>query len=412
MGVLYFFGLQMELSVFLLNVVVMLGLALGIDFALLFVNRFRQELAQHDAETATRISVQTAGESIIFSGLCVFIGLAAMLFIRVDIFKVIALGGMTVVLFSILSALTLLPALLSLLGHRVNRLMILQRRARSYETSPDGIWLRFSRGVMKRPVLMALSALLLLLAAMIPIRNMDLRVPDTTSLPEHYESRVAYSLYEDTFLASQNATVVLLAQAPEAYNQPDAIQRLYQLQQKLKQDSYVVDQIESVFSLAGGVNAQQWQSMLQNPAAAPQIGPIKAAMLSGDLALLRVQLKGDNFAKATKAWVKSWEREDNGLQIKVGAMPSSIRKFSMKFPQELCTACFLFLARLSDTAVCLPLRAYPAEGHSDECPESVRDLWPARLDLPGRSAWDGAVEHCAVYPDFHLQHCLWIKHRL
>lgn len=89
----------------------------------------------------------------------------------------------------------------------------------------------------------------------------------------------------------------------------------------------MVDQIESVFSLAGGVNAQQWQSMLQNPAAAPQIGPIKAAMLSGDLALLRVQLKGDNFAKATKAWVKSWEREDNGLQIKVGGYA--------KFNQEI-----------------------------------------------------------------------------
>ncbi|MBJ6361953.1 MMPL family transporter [Paenibacillus sp. GCM10012307] len=353
MGVLYFFGLQMDLSVFLLNVIVMLGLALGIDFALLFVNRFRQELAQHSVEVATRISVQTAGESIIFSGLCVFIGLAGMLFIQVDIFKVIALGGMTVVLFSILSALTLLPALLSLLGHRINRFMVLRNRTRTSVSSPDGIWLRFSRNVMKRPVLMALSAFLLLLAAMIPIRNMDLRVPDTTSLPEHYESRIAYNLYEETFIASHHASIVVLAQAPESYSQQDALQRLYQLQQKLQKDPYV-EQVESIFTLAGGVNAEQWQAMMDSPAAVQQLAPIKEAMLSDNLALLRVQLKGDNFAKATKKWVKSWEREDNGLQLKIGGYA----KFNQEIFDEISTKAVYSLALIFGATYLVLLLAF------------------------------------------------------
>ena len=98
MGVVYFFHPYTELSIFILNVIPMIGLALSIDFALLFINRFKEEIQTKSVEQAIKITIQTAGRSVIFSGLCVFIGLAGMLFIQVDIFQNVALGGMAVVL--------------------------------------------------------------------------------------------------------------------------------------------------------------------------------------------------------------------------------------------------------------------------------------------------------------------------
>ncbi len=87
----------------------MLGLALSIDFALLFISRFREERVHSDLLEATTTTILTAGRSVIFSAFCVFIGLGAMLLIRVDIFQNIAVGGMIVVAMAVLSSVTLLP---------------------------------------------------------------------------------------------------------------------------------------------------------------------------------------------------------------------------------------------------------------------------------------------------------------
>ncbi|GGF91251.1 MMPL family transporter [Paenibacillus abyssi] len=321
MGVLYFFGLQMDLSIFLLNVVVMLGLALGIDFALLFVNRFRQELKHRSVHEAVRISVLTAGESIIFSGLCVFIGLAGMMFIQVDIFKVIALGGMTVVFFSILSAITLLPALLSLLGHRVNKLMVLKERP-----DKEGAWLRFSRIVMKRPIIMAAGALLILIVSMIPIRDMNLRVPGTDALPMSYESRVAYETYEATFLNEDSAKVVIIAETPEDVTTLSSLAALQTLNEKLAADPQV-STVESLFSLSGNLNAEQWAAVYSDPGTSAMLTPIVERLLSGNQTLLQVELNTGTYDEETKDWVREMDRDEEGVKLMVGGYP--------KFNQEI-----------------------------------------------------------------------------
>ncbi|XEC95399.1 MMPL family transporter [Paenibacillus tarimensis] len=321
MGVLYFFGLQIELSVFLLNVVVMLGLALGIDFALLFVNRFRQELKRASVEQAVVTSVLTAGESIVFSGMCVFIGLAGMLFIQIDIFKVIALGGMTVVFFSILSALTLLPALLSLLGSRINRLMVLKERP-----DQEGVWLRFSKFVMKRPVWMALSAFLLLAASLIPLRDITLRVPGTDALPSGYESRVAYELYEKTFLKKNAAHVILIAETADEATKRPSLDALYQLDKRLMEDPQV-SKVDSLFTLAGGLDAEQWDALYNNPETTGMLTPVVDRLISGKQTMLQVELNTGTYEESTKDWVRGWERELNGVSLKVGGYA--------KFNQEI-----------------------------------------------------------------------------
>ncbi|WP_416234869.1 MMPL family transporter [Priestia megaterium] len=145
MGVVYFFHPYTELSIFILNVIPMIGLALSIDFALLFINRFKEEIQTKSIEQAIKITIQTAGRSVIFSGLCVFIGLAGMLFIQVDIFQNVALGGMAVVFIAVFSALTLLPSILAILGTRINRLRILKVS----EQGGQSRWRSFATFVMK-----------------------------------------------------------------------------------------------------------------------------------------------------------------------------------------------------------------------------------------------------------------------
>ncbi len=119
MGILYFIGVDKELSIFVLNVAPMIGLALSIDFALLLVNRFREEVAKRTVKEAIAITYQTAGRAIVFSGLCVFVGLSGLFFFKIDYIQSVAISGMIVVIMSILFSLTLLPALLSLIGKRI-----------------------------------------------------------------------------------------------------------------------------------------------------------------------------------------------------------------------------------------------------------------------------------------------------
>ena len=106
LGILTLLGNTFNLSIFVLNIVPMLGLALSIDFALLFINRYREERANYSIAESVQIAIQTAGRSIIFSALCVMIGLGAMVVIDVEIFMNIALGGTIVVLLAVLTGLT------------------------------------------------------------------------------------------------------------------------------------------------------------------------------------------------------------------------------------------------------------------------------------------------------------------
>ena len=147
MGVVYFLGHSINLSIFVLNVVPMIGIALSIDFALLYINRFREELNHHSVEQAIKITNKTAGRAIGFSGLCVALGLSGMLVFKVDIFKSVAIGGIAVVVVSVLSALTFLPAILSILGHRINKAMILKRN-----DDVQAKWRSFATFVMKHPL--------------------------------------------------------------------------------------------------------------------------------------------------------------------------------------------------------------------------------------------------------------------
>jgi len=154
-----------ELSIFSLNLATMLGLGLGIDYSLFVVSRFREESALGaSVERAVAWSIATAGRAVLFSGATVMIGLLALLTFDITALRSMGIAGALVVGISILAALTLLPALLGMLGPRIDALAVAPLMASVFKPqAEDGFWHRLARFVMGRPVLVLVPLLTLLI---------------------------------------------------------------------------------------------------------------------------------------------------------------------------------------------------------------------------------------------------------
>jgi RND superfamily putative drug exporter len=195
LGVLSLLARVTSLSIFVMNVATLLGLAVGIDYALFMVGRFREELARGlTVAEAVETTVAHAGRSIFYSGLAVMVGLLGLMTFKYMALRSIGIGGALVVLFSVTAALTLLPALLALLGPRVNSLRVFWRPGHE-----GRFWRRWSRWVMRRPVgiLLGTSAVVLLFAW--PVLHIQVDVPSAVTLPERSESRQGYDVIQRQF---------------------------------------------------------------------------------------------------------------------------------------------------------------------------------------------------------------------
>ncbi len=152
-----------DVSTYAVNIVTLIGLGIAIDYSLFIVSRFREELANgRTVEEAVAVAMGTAGRAIAFSGLTVAIGLAAMLFYRGTFLVSMGICGAMVVAISVLLGLTFLPALLSVLGPRINRLSVPVLRPRPFG---QGMWHRIAVAVMRRPVIVLVPTVAVLLAA-------------------------------------------------------------------------------------------------------------------------------------------------------------------------------------------------------------------------------------------------------
>lgn len=306
-GSLFFFTQTMELSIFVLNAVAMIAIALGIDFSLLLVNRYREELAKGLAREAAIVrTVATAGRSILFSGLCVFVGLAGLLFIQVDVFQAIALGALIAVAGAVLSALTLLPSALYIVGDAINK----GRLIRTNETRSEVRWQKLARFVMKRPVAMTLVALLLLLPSLWFVRDLELNIPDADALPTSYESRAALERWDDVFGETSTDAVLLF----ETNDLTDSmiLDELTTLTDELNEDP-IVDNV-TTFLTASNLTAAEFQQLVQ--VAPEQLEAFERLVtLEGntDLALVNVSFDVPPSDKAAQAFVRDWR--DQGFDV-------------------------------------------------------------------------------------------------
>ncbi len=204
-----------DISIFAINLTTALGLGLGIDYALLMVSRFREELAGGSTVAhAVARTTATAGRTIAFSALTVAAALAAMLVFPVYFLKSFAYAGVGVTIFAAASALIVLPALLALLGHRVNSGRVPGIRPDRSPQAP--FWGRLARLVMRRPALTALPVIAVLLVMASPLLHVGFGTPDARVLPADNAAHQVSDILSTDFTTKPNVVEVLVTPTPSA----------------------------------------------------------------------------------------------------------------------------------------------------------------------------------------------------
>jgi RND superfamily putative drug exporter len=195
-----------DVSQYAINVVTLIGLAVAIDYSLFIVNRFRDELAAGKSrEDAIAVTMSTAGRAITFSGITVAIGLSAMLFFQGTFLASMGAAGGIVVALAVIYGLTFLPALLSVMGPRVDRLRVpfLGRR----RPEGTGAWHSMALWVMKRPLVVLLPALAVLVLAGSPFLQLRLANGDVDQLPPSNSARQGYDTLLRDFPGQDQTTI-------------------------------------------------------------------------------------------------------------------------------------------------------------------------------------------------------------
>jgi uncharacterized membrane protein YdfJ with MMPL/SSD domain len=209
-----------DVSIFALNLTTGLGLGLAIDYSLFVVSRYREEIARSGPGLeAMRRTMNTAGRTVLFSSLTVAAALASLLVFPQRFLYSMGLGGAMVALLAATISLTVLPAVLALLGNRVNALApgFLQRRAERDAThTEDGFWYRLSRFVMRRPIGVATATAALLLILGIPFYSLKFTSVDAQVLPESASARQVDDVMRAEFPPFRDTPYLLLVEHANA----------------------------------------------------------------------------------------------------------------------------------------------------------------------------------------------------
>lgn len=250
-----------DVSVFALNLVTGLGLGLGIDYALLVINRFREELGRGaDTATAVRRTVATAGRTVVVSGLTVATTLIALAFYPMYFLRSFAYGGVAVVLLAVAATVILLPAVLMLLGPRINAWRVTRR---DLIPRDEGIWARIARQVMHRPWPVLLVVVPLLLALAWPALHARFGLVDERVLPRTDSAAVASALLQDRFEGNESSPVEILIPASASATADDLaaeIAALPDVVRVLTADSVVIDgAVVAPNPLPQGYTAAEWK---------------------------------------------------------------------------------------------------------------------------------------------------------
>lgn len=206
-------GQAFELSFFIVNMITMMGLALSIDYTLIVVQRFREErTAGREILDAVTVAGATATRAVLFSGLTVIVALSGMLLVPSTIMRSLGGGAILVAFASVLAALTLLPAVLRLLGDRVNK----GRIPTAHPGREPKVWAAVARSVIRRPAIAAGVGLAVLLALAAPTLGMRLTFPGLDSLPEDNTIRQAQDILVEDFGWGRSGTVIAIENASGA----------------------------------------------------------------------------------------------------------------------------------------------------------------------------------------------------
>jgi RND superfamily putative drug exporter len=206
--VMYLLTLFTGVSIFALNLITGLGLGLGIDYSLLIVNRFREELhAGKSVDEAIKRTVSTAGKTVFYSGLTIVITLASLMLFPLMFLKSFGYAGVTVVIMAVLGSLVALPALLAILGKNIDKAVI---RKSAITPKEDGRWAQTARFVMRRPLAVVVLSLVFLSILAAPINNIVFSQVDSRVLPANNPAAFASKIISDRFPGQEGNPVEIV----------------------------------------------------------------------------------------------------------------------------------------------------------------------------------------------------------
>ncbi len=312
------------LSIFVLNITTLFGLGLGVDYSLFMVSRFREELAHgRNVEEAVAITVATAGRAVIFSGLTVSIGLAGLIFFRINFLRSVGMAGVMVVLLAVLAAITLLPASLSIIGTRINafpvRLPRLWRRTSGAATSTlspspaaplandhHGFWYQLSHVVMRYPLQVFVPVFILLIALGLPFLGVRFSAPDASILPPDVPSRAAFDLLAKRFNDRETTPILLAVQTPGDVLTATNIRNLYNYVRRIQADPRVA-RVDSIVSADPRYTLEQYELVYTHPQqiSDPYLSAFLKPSVSGNTTMILVISKYGMLDQRSQALVQT-----------------------------------------------------------------------------------------------------------
>jgi len=257
-----------DMSVFVLNIVTLLGIGLGIDYSLFFTSRFREQLAAGDSvEQAVATAQATAGTAILFSGVTSLIGLASLTAFEFMMLRSVGIGAVIVITAAIFAALTLMPAVLGILGPRINAFRVIPP---FLSRTDRDMWGTLSRWVMARPLMVAVPTVLFLLLLASPVRGIRLGTVDATILPPELESRRGFDILRDEFGLLNQTQIPVAYVFDEAEDtdplSPGNLERLYAFGRALEGLDEVT-QVRSIVNMSPDLDASTYAMLYRVPEA-------------------------------------------------------------------------------------------------------------------------------------------------
>ncbi|HEX6032561.1 MAG TPA: MMPL family transporter [Tepidiformaceae bacterium] len=276
-----------DVSIFAVNIVSVLGLGLAIDYSLFILNRYREELPGRSPEQALTIAMSTTGRAVAFSGVTVAISLLGLFLFPQMFLRSMALGGIAVTLGAVLVSLTLLPALIATLGSKIDAWRV-PGIGTGRASEEGGFWHRIAFGVMRRPVMVAVVVVGMLLVLASPFLRFQGSIPDHRVLGRQTEARHVSESLDAQFTPHMTTPheIVIDAKGGNILS-PRNIGGLYDYVRRVEAEPGVT-RVDSIFSLAPGLTREQYMSLFSQPPAElePKLAAAIPAYAQDDTALV------------------------------------------------------------------------------------------------------------------------------
>ena len=367
LAAIYLLGLITPMSVFAMNTATLLGVGAAIDYSLLMVSRYREELSDRDVEESVAVTVATAGRAILFSGITTALGLMGLQIFELSMLRSIGIGGMVVIAASVVVALTLVPALLSVIGKRIDALPILP--ARLYRNGR--FWRTLASWVIRRPLLVMVPVIVVLLALGIPFLQVKLGIPWASVLPEEAESRQGWEKVSEEFGEGALVPILVAARFEEEVITPDNVAELYRYSQ-MARELPGVTRVESIVDVGPGWTVEQYQALYSSAEArgSPELAGVLEEFGGGRVTMVSIYTVYEMNSEEARDTVRSLRAyEGDGEFLVSGATASlmdAVDAMYDAFPWALVlvtVSVYIVLAVLFRSVV-IPLKALVMNGMS------------------------------------------------